>query len=116
MFPGIQNGVTDITEALIGYDGLSMAIARANDFAWDLTLTEVYLALGQKVPVNGEWADNPFTMWNEINPDLPAIPILIYGPLPTSGTRDYPCRDQVNLARADLRDAGTVEGRGGRTL
>ena len=38
--------------------------------------------------MNGEWADNPFTMWNEINPDLPAIPILIYGPLPTSGTRD----------------------------
>jgi len=33
MFPGIQNGVTDITEAFIGYDGLSMAIARANDFA-----------------------------------------------------------------------------------
>lgn len=84
----VQNGVTDITEALIGYDGLSMAIARANDFAWDLTLSEVYLALGQKVPVNGEWADNPYRMWNEINPDLPAIPILVYGPPPTSGTRD----------------------------
>jgi len=84
----VQNGVTDITEALIGYDGLSMAIARANDFAWDLTLGEIYMALGQKVPVNGEWADNPYQTWNEINPNLPATPILVYGPPPTSGTRD----------------------------
>jgi phosphate transport system substrate-binding protein len=83
-----QNGVTDITEALIGYDGLSIAVSRANDFDWDLTLSEVYLALAQKVPVNGEWADNPYKMWNEINPDLPATPILVYGPPPTSGTRD----------------------------
>ncbi len=84
----VQNGVTDITEALIGYDGLSIAVARANEFEWDLTLGEVYLALAQKVPVNGEWADNPYRMWNEINPDLPATPILVYGPPPTSGTRD----------------------------
>ena len=84
----VQNGVTDVTEALIGYDGLSMAIARANESDWDLTLAEVYLALGQKVPLDGEWADNPYTMWNEINADLPAIPILVYGPPPTSGTRD----------------------------
>jgi phosphate transport system substrate-binding protein len=84
----VQNGVTEITEALIGYDGLSIAISRANDFAWDLSLEELYLALAQQVPVNGEWADNPYTMWSEINPDLPAIPILVYGPPPTSGTRD----------------------------
>jgi phosphate transport system substrate-binding protein len=84
----VQNGVTDVTEALIGYDGLSIAISRDSDFAWDLTLSEIYLALGQMVPVDGEWAENPYTMWNEINADLPAIPILVYGPPPTSGTRD----------------------------
>lgn len=84
----VDNGVTDITEALIGFDGLSLAISRDNDFAWDLTLGEIYLALGAQVPVDGEWADNPYTMWNEINPDLPATAILAYGPPPTSGTRD----------------------------
>ncbi len=84
----VDNGVTDITEALIGFDGLSLAISRDNDFAWDLTLGEIYLALGAQVPVDGEWADNPYTMWNEINPDLPATKILAYGPPPTSGTRD----------------------------
>lgn len=83
-----QNGVTDITEVLLGYDGLSMVISRSNDFAWDLTLAEIYMALGAQVPVNGAWADNPYTMWNQINPNLPAAPILVFGPPPTSGTRD----------------------------
>lgn len=83
-----DNGVTDITEALIGFDGLSLVISRENDFEWNLTLGEVYLALGAQVPVNGEWVDNPYTMWSEINPDLPDIEILAYGPPPTSGTRD----------------------------
>jgi len=84
----LENGVTDISEALIGFDGLSIAVSRANDFDWSLSLGEIYLALGAQVPVNGEWADNPYKMWNEINPDLPAIEILAYGPPPTSGTRD----------------------------
>ncbi|MCX7560687.1 PstS family phosphate ABC transporter substrate-binding protein [Sulfitobacter sp. F26204] len=82
------NGVTEITEALIGFDGLSMAISRQNEFAWDLTLSEIYLGLAAQVPVDGKWADNPYKMWNEINPDLPAVEILAYGPPPTSGTRD----------------------------
>ena len=83
-----KNGVTDISEALIGFDGLSIAISRENGEDWDLTLGEIYLALGAQVPVEGEWKDNPYTMWNEINPDLPAVEILAYGPPPTSGTRD----------------------------
>jgi len=83
-----QNGVTDITEALIGYDGLSLVVARENEIEWDLTLGEIYQALGAQVPVNGEWVDNPYQNWNEINPELPELPILVYGPPPTSGTRD----------------------------
>jgi phosphate transport system substrate-binding protein len=83
-----QNGVTDISEALIGFDGLSLVVARSNDFAWDLTLAEIYLALAAEVPVNGEWAANPYRTWNEIRADLPATPILVFGPPPTSGTRD----------------------------
>jgi phosphate transport system substrate-binding protein len=83
-----ENGVTSVSEALIGYDGLSIAVSRANETEWDLTLGEVYLALAAQVPVDGEWADNPYTRWSEIDPDLPDIEILVYGPPPTSGTRD----------------------------
>lgn len=83
-----ENGVTDITEALIGFDGLSMAVSRKSSESWDLSLQEIFLALAAQVPVDGVWADNPYTMWNEISPDLPAVEILAYGPPPTSGTRD----------------------------
>ncbi|MFP5507596.1 MAG: substrate-binding domain-containing protein [Alphaproteobacteria bacterium] len=44
--------------------------------------------LGAQVEVNGEWVDNPFKTWNEINPDFPAVDIVVIGPPPTSGTRD----------------------------
>ena len=82
-----QNGVTDITEILVGYDGLTIANSRQGP---DLKLTEaqIYLALAAQVPVNGEWADNPYKKWSEIDPSLPDVEILAYGPPPTSGTRD----------------------------
>jgi phosphate transport system substrate-binding protein len=82
------NGVTDISEALIGFDGLSLAISRSNDFDWDVSLRDIYLALAAQVPVDGEWVDNPYKKWSEINSDLPDTEILAYGPPPTSGTRD----------------------------
>ncbi len=83
-----ENGVTDITEAMIGFDGLSMALSRQNDFDWDLSLEEIYLALAAEVPVDGEWQENPYRTWSQINPELPDTEILVYGPPPTSGTRD----------------------------
>jgi phosphate transport system substrate-binding protein len=84
----VENGVTDITEALIGYDGLSIAHSRANTVLTDLTLEQIYLALGAMVPVNGEWVANPYTNWSEIDASLPDMPITVFGPPPTSGTRD----------------------------
>lgn len=84
----VQNGVTDITEALIGYDGLALAVSSANTTDWDLTLEQVYLALAAKVPVDGALVDNPYKVWSDIDASLPATPILAYGPPPTSGTRD----------------------------
>ena len=83
-----KNGVSDISEALIGFDGLSIAIARSSDRDWNLTLEQVFLALSSEVPVNGEWAANPYSKWSDIDPQLPDIDILAYGPPPTSGTRD----------------------------
>ena len=82
-----QNGVTDISEALIGYDGLSVAISREGADL-DLTETQLFLALAAEVPVNGEWAANPYLRWSEIDASLPDVAILAYGPPPTSGTRD----------------------------
>ena len=84
----LQNGVTDVSEAMIGYDGLSIALSRSNDFDWDLTLTDIFLALAAEVPVDGAMVANPYGKWSEIDSRLPAVDIVVLGPPPTSGTRD----------------------------
>ncbi|MGD9740337.1 MAG: substrate-binding domain-containing protein [Bauldia sp.] len=83
----VQNGVTDITEVLIGYDGLSVAHA-ATATGFGLTKAQLFLALAAEVPVNGQIVANPYTNWSEIDPSLPNQTITIFGPPPTSGTRD----------------------------
>jgi phosphate transport system substrate-binding protein len=82
-----DNGVDSITEVLIGYDGLSVAVSREGE-AFDATKTELYQALASEVPVDGKLVANPYTKWSQINPDLPDVEITVYGPPPTSGTRD----------------------------
>jgi phosphate transport system substrate-binding protein len=83
-----QNGVTDITEALIGYDGLAMAHARSG-IALDLTEEQVFKALAAELPDgNGGFVANPNKNWSDIDPALPNVAITAFGPPPTSGTRD----------------------------
>lgn len=82
-----ENGVESITEVLIGFDGLSLAVSREGADL-DLTKTQIFKALSKQVPVDGELVDNPYTNWSDIDPSLPDAEILIYGPPPTSGTRD----------------------------
>jgi len=84
----VENGVTDVTEVLLGYDGLSMAVSRATAYNWQLTKEQIYLGLAAQVPVNGDWVDNPYKKWSDIAKGLPDVDILAYGPPPTSGTRD----------------------------
>lgn len=83
-----KNGVTDITEVLIGYDGLSIAVSRDTAFTWALTEEQIFKALAAEVPVNGEWVANPYMKWSDVDASLPDTAILAYGPPPTSGTRD----------------------------
>jgi phosphate transport system substrate-binding protein len=83
-----SNGVTDITEALIGYDGLSIAHARsAPDM--DLTEEQIFMALAAELPDgNGGFVANPNEKWSDIDASLPDFDIIAFGPPPTSGTRD----------------------------
>lgn len=84
-----SNGVTDVVEAKIGYDGIVFANSKTAP-NYDLTLTDLFLALAKQVPtdVSGALQDNPYTTWNQVNPSLPAVKIEVLGPPPTSGTRD----------------------------
>jgi phosphate transport system substrate-binding protein len=84
-----DNGVTDITEALIGYDGLSIAVSRANETDWNLTEEQIFKALASELPDgNGGFVPNPNKKWSDVDPSLPDVNIIAFGPPPTSGTRD----------------------------
>ena len=84
-----ENGVKDVIEVQIGYDGI--VIANSVDAkSINLSRKDIFLALAAKVPgdTEGSLIDNPYTNWKQINPSLPDIDIEVLGPPPTSGTRD----------------------------
>jgi len=82
------NGIRDPAEIRIGYDGIVIANAKsAPDF--DITKAQLYRALAQNLPDGqGGFMPNPYKRWVEVDPSLPDEPILVFGPPPTSGTRD----------------------------
>ena len=83
-----ENGISEIVEVKIGFDGIVLANSRKSD-QMSLTLTDVFLALAKDVPDgNGGMTPNPYKSWNDVNPALPDLRIEIMGPPPTSGTRD----------------------------
>jgi phosphate transport system substrate-binding protein len=84
-----QNGVTEIVELKIGYDGIVLANSKkAKPLALDLH--HLWLALAKQVPGDkpNELKPNTFATWSEVDPKLPAVKIEVLGPPPTSGTRD----------------------------
>ena len=83
-----KNGVTEIVEIKVGFDGLSIAHSKdAKGFA--LTKQQIFLALAKQVPgADGKLAANPYKLWSDIDASLPATRIEVLGPPPTSGTRD----------------------------
>ena len=84
-----KNGVADIIEIPIGYDGIVIAQSKAGK-PFALTRRDIFLAFAKDIPTHedGVLTANPHTMWSDINREFPALPIRVYGPPPTSGTRD----------------------------
>jgi len=83
------NGVKDIIEVQVGFDGI--AIANSKD-AEQMVISrkDLFLALAKRVPGENpsELVTNPYQTWKDVNPALPATKIEVLGPPPTSGTRD----------------------------
>lgn len=86
----VANGVTEIIEIKIGYDGI--VISNAIDGPIErLDLKDIFLSFAKDIPISDmdcRLKPNPYTHWSEINPLLPSSKIEAYGPPPTSGTRD----------------------------
>jgi len=83
-----KNGVTEIIELKVGFDGIVIADAKSGpDFK--LTREQLFKALAKQVPgPDGKLVDNPYKTWSDIDASLPAEKIEVLGPPPTSGTRD----------------------------
>ena len=77
------NGVKDVTEIQIGLDGVAVATARATTIS-GISQRDLYMALA-KTPFG---KPNRAKTWKDVNAKLPALPIRVYGPPSTSGTRD----------------------------
>ncbi|PWE16456.1 phosphate ABC transporter substrate-binding protein [Marinicauda salina] len=111
-----ENGVTAITEIMIGFDGIVIGNS-VEAPAMDIDKAELWLALAAQVPtpvdadgqplfdaegapVDGAsfadvagyscetFIDNPHQRWSDVDPDLSNARIEVFGPPPTSGTRD----------------------------
>ncbi|MCH9765356.1 MAG: PstS family phosphate ABC transporter substrate-binding protein [Alphaproteobacteria bacterium] len=83
-----KNGIKDIVEVKIGYDGIVLANSRKSK-RMELTLRDIFLALAKDVPEGeGKTKPNPYKTWKDVNPALPDVKIEVMGPPPTSGTRD----------------------------
>ena len=84
-----KNGVTEIVEINIGFDGIVVASSKKTQ-PIALTIKDLWLALAKEIPEpgTGKLVANPFKTWKDVNPTLPATKIEVLGPPPTSGTRD----------------------------
>ncbi len=84
-----RNGVEEIIEVQVGFDGIVLANS-INVPVMNLSRKDIFLALAARVPGirDGELIENPYTTWQQVNPSLPDDPIEVLGPPPTSGTRD----------------------------
>lgn len=102
------NSVRNISEIKIGYDGIVLLGSRKAP-AMTLSARQLYLALARTVPVQGASVPNPHVKWSDIDANLPDIPIRVYGPPPTSGTRDLMGQLLMDKGCAEFSDIASLE-------
>ncbi len=110
-----SHGIAGVTELAIGYDGIVVAASKSSA-PLNLSRMDLFMALGKQVPKGGALVDNPNKTWKDVNPALPNAAIEVYGPPPTSGTRDAfvelgmesVCKDlpEFKAAYADEKERG----------
>jgi phosphate transport system substrate-binding protein len=100
------NGVTDIIEIRIGYDGIVFASKTEGPDLTEFTPTQWYEALAAEIPQDGQMVANPHTNWSEVDEALPDAPILAFVPGTKHGTREV-FEEKVILAGCE--ESGAME-------
>ncbi len=101
-----ENGVTDIIEVRIGYDGIVFASQQSGPAYTAFQPSDIFNAIGAKVLVDGAIVDNPHTSWTNFNADLPDAEIAMFIPGTKHGTREV-FEDKVLLKGCE--DTGAME-------
>jgi phosphate transport system substrate-binding protein len=101
-----ENGVNDIIEVRIGYDGIVFASQIDGPAFTAFEASDIFNALGATVLVDGEVVANPYTRWSEFNAELPAADILAFIPGTKHGTREV-FEDKVLMQGCE--DTGAFE-------
>ncbi|HAY50060.1 MULTISPECIES: substrate-binding domain-containing protein [Thalassospira] len=102
------NSVRKISEIKIGYDGIVLLGSREAP-TMSLTARQLYLALARTIPVNGASVPNPNVKWSDVDPSLPDLKIRVYGPPPTSGTRDLMGQLLLDKGCSTFADIASLE-------
>jgi len=102
------NSVRNISEIKIGYDGIVLLGSREAP-TMELTARQLYLALARTIPVNGASVPNPNVKWSDVDPSLPNLKIRVYGPPPTSGTRDLMGQLLLDKGCSTFADIASLE-------
>ncbi|MFZ9737746.1 MAG: PstS family phosphate ABC transporter substrate-binding protein [Prochlorotrichaceae cyanobacterium] len=90
-----ENGI-EFIEVPVAYDGLSVVVNNANDWAACLTAEE----LGKM------WepaAEGKITKWNQVRPDFPDQDLVLFAPGTDSGTYDYFVEATVAEVAGDVK-------------
>lgn len=99
-----ENGVTDIIEVRIGYDGIVFASQQTGPAFTAFQPIDIYNALGANIVRDGEVIANPHQTWADLNADLPAVEIAAFIPGTKHGTREV-FEDKVLLAGCEASGA-----------
>ena len=98
-----ENGVTDIIEVRIGYDGIVFA-SDIQGSSFEFTPTDWFLALSGEVLVDGKMVANTAKTWADVNTRFPAQPIQAFIPGTKHGTREV-FEDKVILEGCEATGA-----------
>ncbi len=83
-----DNGISEPLEIKIGFDGIVLGQSLGTGTI-RLSREQLFTALARELPdASGNLSFNQHQQWSSIDPSLPDQEIRVYGPPPTSGTRD----------------------------
>jgi phosphate transport system substrate-binding protein len=101
-----ENGVTDIIEVRIGYDGIVFA-SQIDGPEFDAFVpADWFQALAAELPVDGEIVENPNETWADVNSDLPDVEIAAFIPGTKHGTREV---FEENVLLQGCEDTGAMQ-------